>query len=100
MLDAEFFIAHGEVARLEALHVGHSSALDVAGAPACINQFPFASVDAHGVPGMAGVVGWEGGAGWQGGVAIAFAVAADDNAFETSVCGEGGEKGGIAFADC
>ncbi len=100
VLDAEFFVAHGEVSWFESLHVGHSCSLDVASTPACIDEFPFAVVDTDGVPGVAGVVGWKGSAGFEGGVAIALAVAADDNTFKASVGGQGGEESGVAFADC
>lgn len=100
VLDAEFFVGHGEVSRFEALDVRHPGALDMAGAPACVDEFPLAVVDADGVPGVAGVVGWEGSTGSERGVAKALAVATDDDAFKAGVGGEGGKEGGVAFADC
>lgn len=87
VLDGEFFVGHGEVVRTEALDVGHAGALDVAGAPARVDEFPFAVIDANRVPGVAGVVGGEGGSGFDRCVAIALAVAANDDTFETGVGG-------------
>jgi hypothetical protein len=100
MLDAEFFIAHGKVPRFKPLHIGLSGALDVTGAPACVDEFPFAVVDADSVPGVAGVVGWKDSSRFQRGVPVALSVAADDNAFEAGVGGQGCEQGSIAFTDC
>ena len=99
MAEAEFLIGHGEEARLELLAVGFARAGDVAGAPAGVDEFPFAVVDLDRVPRVVAAFRRDGRVGRQGGVAEAFAVAADDEAFEAGFGGEGGEEAGVAFAD-
>lgn len=72
---------------------------DVPGAPAGVDEFPFAVVDLDGVPGVGAVFGWDRLAGLEGGEAGAFAMAADDEGFEAGFGGYSGEKTGVAFAD-
>lgn len=61
MFRAEFLVRYIELLRVELLHVGLASALDVAGAPAGVDEFPFIVVDANSVPRVVAVVWGEGG---------------------------------------
>lgn len=60
MAEAEVFVGHGEEGGSERFGVGFSFAADVAGAPAAVDQLPFAIVDFDGVPGVVGMFGWDG----------------------------------------
>lgn len=100
MLDAEFFVGHGEVARFEAWDVWHACTLDMTSTPTGVDEFPFTTVDGNGIPSVARGVGGERGARFDGIVSVSFSVATNHNAFEASVCGEGGEESSVAFADC
>ena len=101
--EAEFGVVESELGRVEEGFVGFPGAGDDAGAPAAVDQLPAARHAAvrevDGVPGVAGAEGGHRGAGGEGSVAVAFAVAADDEGLETAVGGEGGEEAGVAFAD-
>lgn len=99
MTEAELVVGHGEVARGEFLGVFLLADADVTGAPAGVDELPFAGVDLDGVPGVGAVFGGDGFAGLERGEAGAFAVAADDEGFEAGFGGEGGEEAGVAFAD-
>ena len=96
---AELVVVHGEELRLEVALVRHAGPLHVAGAPAAVDQLPLAVVDAHRVPRVARGVGWDGRARPQRCVAVAFAVPADDDAFEACGRRERCEERGVAFAD-
>lgn len=57
MGEGEVLVGHAEPFGTEGFDVRAVVAAGVARAPAAVNQFPFAVVDAHGVPGVVAVVG-------------------------------------------
>ena len=97
--ETELVVVHGEELGSEVFVVGLAFAADVAGAPATVEELPFAVVDFHGVPRVGRVLGRDGRAGCERRKTKALAVAADDEALETSFGGDGGEQARIAFAD-
>ena len=62
---------------------------DVAGAPACVDEFPFAVVDTNGVPGVVGFKGWDGVTWFEWCVAVAFAITINSHTFQTGMEGDG-----------
>ncbi len=72
----------------------------VSSAPAGVDEFPVAVVDFDGVPGVACTLRRQRVPWLQGRETEAFAVAADDYAFQPGFGSEGSKKPGIAFADC
>lgn len=98
---AELVVGHGEPGGREVAVIGLAGALDVAGTPAWIDEFPCTAVDSDSVPGVAGDVAcWEGIARFEGGETVALAVTADDYALEASGGSESSEESSVAFADC
>ena len=97
--ETEFVVVHCEMAGGEVFVVGFAFPLDVACAPAAVNQFPFAVVDSDGVPSVGGVFGRDGCAWSQGRKAVAFPVAANDNAFKACFTCYGGEEARVALTD-
>lgn len=99
VFEAEFVIRLCEVLRAEVLVVRLAVALNRPCAPAWVNKFPAAVVNADNIPGMVAFEGWEGHAGDWVCVADALAVAGDDHGFEAGVRSQGCKETGVAFAD-
>ena len=81
VLEAEVVVVFGKLSGLEAFVIGLAFAAHVAGAPACVEELPRATVNLDGVPGMVGALRREGCPAAYGDMAEAFAVTVYDYAF-------------------
>lgn len=78
---SEFVVVHSEEFGGEVFFVGLTLAGYIPGAPAAVNELPFAIIDFDGVPRMICVFCRDRGSKWEGSKAKAFAMASDYDAF-------------------
>lgn len=74
--------------------------VDITGTPTAVDEFPLSIINLHGVPSMSRVLRRHWCARRQSGETESFAVATNNDRFETSLCSYGSEEASIAFADC
>lgn len=87
MREAKFVVGHDEMTRGELLVVRLSFSVDVSRAPATVNQFPFAVINFHRIPGVVRALGGDRCAGRCARKPEPFAMTTDHDAFETAFGG-------------
>lgn len=98
--EAEVVVAHCEVAGREGFVVGFPLAGDVARAPAAVDQFPFAVVDLHCVPGVVAALCRYALAWRERCMPVPFTMSAHHDTFHARFSRQRSKETSIAFADC